>query len=238
MNPYFRRRIADFTLIELLIVIAIIAILAAMLLPTFKMVRLAARKTQCISNLRQVGMMTFSYAEDNREYVLIPRYTYTSSTPTQWGDHLRKCGYIPGKSVYSMVVWEWCLPDYFTCPNAVADFRIPISARHVRVTETYGMRKDLDWVSVTQTKLLEKPWKLSSIRNHSMFDFIGDSFDNVTNRYPMYVYYHCSYWSHSKIAMRHNGVANNFFLDGHVQQLKRRDGVIYKYFMNSVTISY
>ncbi len=231
-------RVKKFTLIELLVVISIIAILAGMLLPALKAARLSARKIQCVGNLRQVGMMAFSYTSDNRDYVLIPGYTYTSSGVTMWGDHLRACGYIPGKSIYSTLVWEWCLPDYFTCPNAVADFRKPIPARYVRVAETYGMRADLDWVNGSQTELPGNPWKLSSIRSHSMFDFIGDSVAHAVNRYPMYAYYHSNYWSNSKIAMRHSGVANNFFLDGHVQQLKRHDGAVYRYFQNSVNIPY
>ncbi len=53
-----------FTLIELLVVIAIIAILAAILFPVFAQAKQAAKKTQCLSNEKQVGTAVYLYLND------------------------------------------------------------------------------------------------------------------------------------------------------------------------------
>jgi len=56
-----------FTLIELLVVIAIIAILAAILFPVFARAREAARKSSCLSNVKQLSLATLMYAQDYDE---------------------------------------------------------------------------------------------------------------------------------------------------------------------------
>jgi prepilin-type N-terminal cleavage/methylation domain-containing protein len=56
-----------FTLIELLTVIAVIAILSAMLFPTFARAREAARRTSCMNSMRQIGRGFQQYTDDNDE---------------------------------------------------------------------------------------------------------------------------------------------------------------------------
>lgn len=102
-----------FTLIEILVVIAVIAIVASLLLPAMSLARNHARSAACMSNLRQVGMGLMAYADDHLGQVA-PTKTFggawgdTSARPLHWHELIRP--YVDGSSrEYSGVTWG--------CPN-------------------------------------------------------------------------------------------------------------------------
>ena len=87
-----------FTLIELLVVIAIIAILAAMLLPALSAARNRANASNCLANLKQVGVGQSMYANDfNGFWVIQPSGSSSGGT---WAEFMVNLGYIETPGVF------------------------------------------------------------------------------------------------------------------------------------------
>lgn len=78
-----------FTLIELLIVIAIIAILAAMLLPALNKARAKAHAASCISNLRNIGQAFTVYGNENQDVLPVYRSATGADELNYWNGKLQ-----------------------------------------------------------------------------------------------------------------------------------------------------
>lgn len=113
---------SGFTLIELLVVIAIIGILMSITLPAVQMVRESARRTQCLNNLRQVGIAIQNYHSSRKQ---IP--------PSRAADHFLTwpvylLPYVEGNTIYLKMDVKYpyavqdadavqLIPDIFMCPT-------------------------------------------------------------------------------------------------------------------------
>ncbi len=121
------RRARAFSLVELLVAVAIIALLIALLLPALSWARAAARTTSCESNQRQLILAWAMYANDYREYAM-PLSSWsvgdvgggeqvfwwgTHGTPTTPPDHSRGflapyvAGALSARSVYECAAQAW-----------------------------------------------------------------------------------------------------------------------------------
>jgi prepilin-type N-terminal cleavage/methylation domain len=117
----FRPRRRAFTLIELLTVIAIIGILAAIIIPTVGRVRASAKSAACLSNLRQIGGALLLYANENGN--AFP-FGYRSDNYTYWHHELARYTAVQptsGKPLSS---------DVFFCPTE----EVPATGDHVKRT--------------------------------------------------------------------------------------------------------
>jgi prepilin-type N-terminal cleavage/methylation domain-containing protein len=74
------RRTGGFTLVELLVVIGIIAVLVALLMPAVQGAREAARRTDCINKIKQLGLAVLAYETQNG--VLPPGGTMSGTSGT------------------------------------------------------------------------------------------------------------------------------------------------------------
>lgn len=110
-----------FTLVELLVSIAIIGILVGLLLPAIQAAREAARRMSCSNNLKQIGLAIHGFHDANKS--LPPQATYTvGSTFSGYSVHARILPYIEQSSIHDMVDFKL---GYAAQPN-ICKLKIPL----------------------------------------------------------------------------------------------------------------
>ncbi len=136
---------SGFTLIELLVVIAIIAILAAILFPVFAQARAAARKTACLSNMKQIGLGLGMYVQDNDE-------TFPMRYLDGWGG---------GNKVYengTLVSWKNSISPYIKNKDIFKCLSNPTAKRGDYIDHEDGVRRDGDFAGGYSMWLPDGPW--------------------------------------------------------------------------------
>lgn len=204
------------TLLELLVVVFIIALLAALLLPVIAQTKRRAQQAQCVSHLRQLGVGLQNFTADNHAYPSMVSGT-NSDNPGTWLTQLERGGF--GRTTLRSNSWaegvwrcpsarwgaSWQRPGMVpTCYGYNGYGVLPIGNR----TNALGLLGR--FVSASE---LFAPIGESEVVNPSEMMAIGDSIRGGV----LLMRSDSKHLGRARSALRHQGKENVAFCDGHVE---------------------
>ena len=225
----FRPSKKGFTLVELLVVITVIALLAALLLPALAHSKEKARGIICLNNVKQMQIAWIMYADDNHGE-LAPNLSVTSPTEFSWVQ-----GYLDYSSSSQNTNVQLLLDAKFAayapyiasastyhCPSDRTSVKI-LGATYARV-RSYGMNWAIGWPSLSPYKTFNRLSDISGPLPSNLFvmidqhpDYVSDihfHMDMVTGVSAKFLDYPAS---------SHGGVGTISFADGRAELHKWKD---------------
>lgn len=218
---------SDFTLVELLIVIAIIAVLMSMLVPALNQARESAKAITCSNSLHQLGIIAQNYVNDHSGIFLIYNNDSGSWTEKPWPSKLVRSGYV-------------AVAGFPVCPAGKPTKYEPTSFTNQGIYATYGV---CEWpnINATNAALRSNDWmeqtnhgntyaiKVFRSRRPSIQLFFADSINRKTTDllfgkqyYILWRLADCSADSTAAPQLRHHKTARSLYADGHVEAIGQR----------------
>jgi prepilin-type N-terminal cleavage/methylation domain-containing protein/prepilin-type processing-associated H-X9-DG protein len=201
-----------FTLVEMLVVLAIMVVLSALLFPVFSHVREKGRRTSCQSNLKQIGLALQQYTSDHDG--IYPALTSVSYSPQgeakqlKWSDMLQP--YLKSTAVFDCATHTERYP---------AGVETPATPMLDEITGDY----DYDWFAIPNAQHKHNRYGQNVTEMQVEFPaqaaMIYDAgwIGQEKSLYYLQAYEEDSNGDHTCYHSAHNGGANFLFADGHVK---------------------
>lgn len=209
-----------FTLIEALVVVGIVAVLAALIFPTFSSVSMRARDSKSIANLRIVGSHLFAYAADHNGWIperseTIPQPGGGNASGLAWHARLYTDGYVDNRDVFLNPKEK-----YRTWNQWVADPTVPLSLKVFTQgwIPVYGLRhrgsQSGGAVAAAGGGRPLGQENLNRLQSPSKFFLLVESWKTSPPQYSAFYVSSDAGW---RIKLDERGLANAWFADGHVE---------------------